>query len=239
MTTVNAQLHKLKIKSHEENKDQIKKETKKEKNNELHDKEENKKKKEAVTKTDEKEKEKENQNLKNENEKLKETISSLQQEKNNIKKKLMDEINNLKETIELLKQENKNMKQKFMKEIEKLKEKIQLQEKEIAQKNRELEKILSQNNNLTDNMISITKPGEKIIAVNFVTMVNQDIINYCLPCKLTDLFVRLEEKLYNDYPKYKNYETYFVVNTRRIKRFKTIEENNIKGNDVITLFVNE
>ena len=60
-----------------------------------------------------------------------------------------------------------------------------------------------------------------------------------LPCKNIDLFVRLEEKLYNDYPNFKNYETYFEVDTRRIKRFKTIDENKIKGNDIISLFIIE
>ena len=69
-----------------------------------------------------------------------------------------------------------------------------------------------------------------------MSMGSQDIQNYTMPCKNTDLFVRLEEKLYNDFPKYKNYETYFEVKGRRIKRFKTIEENNIRGNDIISLF---
>ena len=64
----------------------------------------------------------------------------------------------------------------------------------------------------------------------------QDIGHYNLICKNTDLFVRLEERLYQDFPDFKNYETYFVVNTRRIKRFKTIDENNIKNNDIVNVF---
>lgn len=75
------------------------------------------------------------------------------------------------------------------------------------------------------------------MSINFVSMANQDIINYSLPCKNTDLFARLEEKLYKDYPKYKDQETFFEVNARRIKRFKTLKENKIKNNDVISLFV--
>ena len=81
------------------------------------------------------------------------------------------------------------------------------------------------------------KQGEYIISVNFMTMGNQDIANYSMACKNTDLFIRLEEKLYKDFPKYKDYEAYYEVSTRRIKRFKTIEENNIKNNDIIFLFV--
>jgi hypothetical protein len=72
-----------------------------------------------------------------------------------------------------------------------------------------------------------------------MTMGNQDIQNYAMTCKNTDLFVTLEEKLYNDYPKYKDYDTFFQVNTRKIKRFKTIEENNIKNNDIISIFIIE
>ena len=68
-------------------------------------------------------------------------------------------------------------------------------------------------------------------------MGNQDIINYSMACKNTDLFARLEEKLYQDFPKFKDYETYFEVKTKRIKRYKTLEENNIKNNDIISIFI--
>ena len=64
----------------------------------------------------------------------------------------------------------------------------------------------------------------------------QDIKNYAIPCRDTDLFVRLEEKLNNDYPEYKNYDTYFLVNGRRIRRFKTLKENNIKERDLVCVF---
>ena len=65
----------------------------------------------------------------------------------------------------------------------------------------------------------------------------QDIGHYSLPCKNTDLFVKLEEKLNNDYPQLKDKETYFLVNGNRIKRFKTLDENHIKSNDIINLFL--
>ena len=47
------------------------------------------------------------------------------------------------------------------------------------------------------------------------------------------------EKLNHDHPDLKNYETYFEVGTRRIKRFKTLDENKIKSNDIISIFINE
>ena len=70
-------------------------------------------------------------------------------------------------------------------------------------------------------------------------MGNQDIGHYAVVCKNTDLFIRLEEKLYNEYPDFKNYETYFEVKTKRIKRFKTLDENKIKNGDVINIFIVE
>ena len=77
------------------------------------------------------------------------------------------------------------------------------------------------------------------MTVNFVTMGIQDIGHYSLACKNTDLFVRLEERLYQDYPQFKNYETYFEVKTKRIRRFKTLEENKIDNNDIINIFISE
>ena len=77
------------------------------------------------------------------------------------------------------------------------------------------------------------------MAVLFVSQGNQDITNYTMPCKSSDLFVRLEERLYQEFPKYRNYETFFMVNATRIFRFKTLEENGIKNSDVISLFIIE
>ena len=64
-----------------------------------------------------------------------------------------------------------------------------------------------------------------------------DIYNYSMICKNTELFVRLEERLYDDFPQFKKIETIFTVDTRRILRFQTLDENQIKRNDIISLFV--
>ena len=75
------------------------------------------------------------------------------------------------------------------------------------------------------------------MAINFVSMGIQEVGHYSQACKNTDTFIRLEEKLNNDFPKLKEYETYFEVNGRRIKRFKTLDENKIKNNDIINIFL--
>ena len=77
------------------------------------------------------------------------------------------------------------------------------------------------------------------MCINFVSMGNQDINNYGLVCKNTDLFIRAEERLYEDFPQFKKYETYFETNGKRIKRFQTLSENNIKDKNVINLFIIE
>ena len=118
-----------------------------------------------------------------------------------------------------------------------MKDKIKKLENELNKKNNEIQRLLEKNKNIQNNYeITSIKPGEKIMALNFVSMGNQDIGHYNLVCKNVDLFVRLEERLYEDFPQFKEYETYFEVNGKRIKRFKTLEQNNIKTNDIINIF---
>lgn len=50
--------------------------------------------------------------------------------------------------------------------------------------------------------------------------------------------MRIEEKLYESYPDLKNYDNYFWVNGKKIKRFLTLEENNINDGDKIMLSQN-
>ena len=122
-----------------------------------------------------------------------------------------------------------------------LKDKIKNLENEINNKNKEIDDYKFKVQNLSEvrNNITSIKPGEKIFTVLFMTQGSQDIINYGKSCKNTDLFIRLEERLYTDFPQYRKYDTYFQVNTRNILRFQTLDENHIKNNDIINVFVNE
>ena len=98
-------------------------------------------------------------------------------------------------------------------------------------KNKEIEELKLNNDPLYNR-----KPGEKLYSINF-TSIDQKIGHYSIICKNTDTFVRLEEKLYKDYPEYKDKETYFIKNGDKIKRFKNLDENNIKHNDVLMLYI--
>ena len=55
----------------------------------------------------------------------------------------------------------------------------------------------------------------------------------------SELFVRLEERLYEQYPEYRDLNNYFTVKGRVIKRFRTIQENNLNNYDKILLNVYE
>ena len=157
------------------------------------------------------------------------------------------QINNLKEQLNIEKNKNSilmNENAKFQAIINNLNanqvilnNSINLLKNELNKKNMEIQNYLNNINNHTINdLVTSINPGEKIITVNFVSQGFQDIANYSIPCKNTNLFIRLEEKLNNDFPQLKNHETFFVVNTRRIKRFQTLEENKIKSNDIIHIF---
>ena len=94
-------------------------------------------------------------------------------------------------------------------------------------------KINELEKNKDKDKITTLKSGEKIIALVFKSTKGE--IHKTISCKNTDTFVRIEEKIYNEYPKYKDYNTYLTVNKGKvIRRFKTIDENKIKdGNTII------
>ena len=82
--------------------------------------------------------------------------------------------------------------------------------------------------------ILFMKPGEKVISINFQST-DQTIFNYSLPCKNTDIFIYVEEKLNEDFPQLKDRHYYLINRGNIIKRFKSIDDNNIKNNDVISI----
>lgn len=92
-----------------------------------------------------------------------------------------------------------------------------------------LEKLKSNNQNegIPNNLISV-------IFQSLDKKVHSSII-----CKETDLFVNVEASLYKKFPEYLQSEQYFIVNGKKINKFKTLNENGIKDNDIILLYVNE
>jgi hypothetical protein len=173
----------------------------------------------------EEEKKKLTKELNDEKEKVKKLNKELSEEKEKVLK-LTKELNKEKEKVENLNKDLKILEQKLSTN--------DIDYKKILQKkDNEIEELRIKMNNLNFEQI---KPGEKIFSINFISEDNK-ISNYSLTCKNTDTFVKIEQMLYEDFPEYKNKETYFKVNNRTIRRFLTIDENNIGRNEVVKLFV--
>ena len=74
---------------------------------------------------------------------------------------------------------------------------------------------------------------EKLISIKFISANKK--INFNIIAKNTDKFLKIEVILYEKYPKYANSKNFFLVNGNRINRNRSLQDNKIKNNDVITL----
>ena len=103
---------------------------------------------------------------------------------------------------------------------------LQNQLNEEKQKNIKLEKEL----NLAK------KELEKIIAINFISVDQR--INYPMKCKDSDIFLKLEEKLYHEFPDIKNQKVFFMAKGILINKNDTLDKYNIKSGDSILVNIN-
>ena len=78
-------------------------------------------------------------------------------------------------------------------------------------------------------------PGEKLITINFISI--DQTISFSTFAKKADNFAKLEISLYEYYPQYKETENYFLVNGKKVNKIKTLEDNKINDNDILTLGV--
>ena len=168
---------------------------------------------------------------------------------NNIICELENKLNEEKEKnknleIELYKEKNKN------KELEEiiysLKNEIKEKNKIKPISNNEFEKeslykaILERDKEIKELKEKLSRfplelnAGEKLMVVNFRS-VDQKLQNYSIICKNTDIFNKLENKLYQDNPDLYETANYFTVGGNKIHKNKSLEFNNIKNNDIIIL----
>jgi septal ring factor EnvC (AmiA/AmiB activator) len=137
------------------------------------------------------------------------------------------ELQNAKKTISDLNTKLSNYKKQKNEKIEELQKIIDIKNQEIYQLN------LRINNNSSG---MIVMPGDKVIGIGFMS-VNQKIQNYVRVYKDTEIFSRIEEELYNEYPEFKEKETYLMIRANKIKRFKSLKENNIRNGDIIQVHI--
>ena len=79
--------------------------------------------------------------------------------------------------------------------------------------------------------------NNEVLAINFTSIDSR--INFPIPCKKEDKFYIIEQKLYEEFPEYKNKNCYFMAKGIVIDRNKTIRENKIKSGDIILLNFND
>ena len=72
---------------------------------------------------------------------------------------------------------------------------------------------------------------EKIMTINFISF-DED-IQCSVLCKNTEIFSVIESKLYKEYPEYNPSENIFIHKNKNINKHLTLEENDIKNNDII------
>ena len=107
----------------------------------------------------------------------------------------------------------------------------------INQKYLELNNLRMQINNMNNNIQSnkVTIDLNDMMTVNFISM--DQTVHFAIPCLKTNTFAEIEEKLYKQYPQYRETNNSFLANGTQVLRFKTIAENKIGNGLPVTLVV--
>ena len=102
---------------------------------------------------------------------------------------------------------------------------------------KEIDDDNKKNKNLNSSITSFhPELGEKILSINFMTLGNQDIGHYSIPCKNTQRFSVLLEQLYKDFPHFRNKKLMFLWNAKPIENInKTIKEIGIQSNSIVSI----
>ena len=143
------------------------------------------------------------------------------------------EINNLKSEINKYKSEINNLKSELNKntpEINNLKLEISKHLTEINNLKSELNntKISNQANNTNVSL-------NDLMSVNFISTDQK--VHFSVPCVRKNTFAEVEEKLYQQFPEYREMNNTFIANGVPVLRFKTIEENKIGNGWPVTLII--
>jgi len=166
--------------------------------------------------------------------KLKKRINDLE--------KILEEKNN---TINNLTNENKNLLKKINQleissdnKIKEFKDKLEQKNLKITESNikmDEKDKIIKQYELKISKFPFELSSEEVIMSIAFITF--DESLVFPIICKNTDIFKFVENKFYEKYSEYKNLDNYFISNGKKINKDKSLDENNINNNDIITIFI--
>ena len=99
----------------------------------------------------------------------------------------------------------------------------------ISRKDSEFNKLKSQLDNNRNNNVNLND----IVCVNFISSDKK--VHFAISCLKTETFAEVEEKLYKQYPQYRETNNNFIANGTPVLRFKTIDENKIGNGLPVTL----
>ena len=103
----------------------------------------------------------------------------------------------------------------------------------ISKKDIELNNYKSQlNNNIIQNNKFYIND---MMCVHFIS--SDQNVHFAVSCLKTNTFAEIEEKLYKQYPQYRETNNTFLANGMQVLRFKTIDENKIGNGLPVTLIV--
>ena len=75
----------------------------------------------------------------------------------------------------------------------------------------------------------------QMMAVNFISTDSK--VHYAVPCLDYNTFAEVEEKLYKQFPEYRETNNSFLANGSEVLRFKTIKQNNIGNGLPVTMII--
>ena len=104
----------------------------------------------------------------------------------------------------------------------------------ISQKDIELNNLKSQLNNNINNIPQNVNFND-VMCVMFISP-DQN-VHFAVSCLKSNTFAEIEEKLYKQYPQYRETNNTFIANGTQILRFKTIAENKIGNGLPVALIV--
>jgi len=97
-----------------------------------------------------------------------------------------------------------------------------------------IKKLKDENMNLKTQLDKRSK--HFILTKMYVIFTSEDgTVNTKIPCKLSDMFVDVEKKLYKKYDYLRNTDNKFTVNGKPVSRFKYLSGIGIKNGDKILL----
>ena len=74
-----------------------------------------------------------------------------------------------------------------------------------------------------------------MMSVNFIS--SDQKVHYSIPCLNNNTFAEVEEKLYKQFPEYRETNNQFLANGKEVLRFKTINDNKIGSGFPVTMII--